>query len=96
MRLWQIVVPSFDNMGRPYRSDAFLSRLIDDYGGYTVIPGTSGAWRDDAGKLYQDRSLLVQFMGSNPGPAKLAFSQCFPDQKALALASIGDMEIITL
>lgn len=63
-----LILPLRDNAGVQLKEAhaALRTALLDAFGGYTQTLVT-GAWKDDAGKVYQDDSLKYEIaMGTGP------------------------------
>ena len=65
-----LILPLRENAGRRQLAETHRTlreELLDAFGGYTQTLVT-GAWKDDAGKVYQDDSLKYEIaMGTGPG-----------------------------
>jgi hypothetical protein len=63
LQLWEIMVPTVRNNGRPYRTrhhrawDAQIQRIT---GGLTILHPTMGKWVSPAGHLFHDRMIPVR------------------------------------
>ena len=67
MYLVQILLPLFDNDGRPFEAADYVrlrSELADQFGGvtaYTRAPAR-GVWKDDAGETNRDDIVIFEVM----------------------------------
>lgn len=102
MRLYQIPFPATALAAK--RAD-FLHEVLHTCGGYTTVPGATGAWHDpETGVRHFDAIELVQFAietGQGDAENKLAlahvlnaFKDAFPDEITVMVAEIGTAEII--
>lgn len=61
--LWEILVPTADNEGKPFRTryhkvwDAKVKKLT---GGLTILSVAKGEWVNDMGTTYEDRLIPVR------------------------------------
>jgi hypothetical protein len=59
----QVLLPKRDNLGRPFARrhfDAFHSRMIRAYGGWTRKGQAEGAWLSPSGKLYAEEHWVYE------------------------------------
>ena len=67
MHLVHVLVPVYDNEGRPFPRDTFAAvrrELADRFGGvtaYTRAPA-EGVWEDDEGRVHHDDVVVVEVM----------------------------------
>ena len=108
MRLFQFIVPLYDNAGKPVERGQFEqweSALVDIAGGLTKGPRQSGVWLDEKGKEYRDESIAYTVALGQDGDKvgdidnrlqriNAAFFALFSDQLALFRAEIGTARII--
>ena len=108
MRLFQYIVPLYDNAGKPHdlaKLKDFEGALIGAANGYTKGPRQFGVWFDGVGKEYHDESVAYTVaLGDNADHVgdmtrrveaiDTAFFSIFGDQKALFRSEIGTAAII--
>ena len=59
---FKLILPKYDNAGRrinPERLEPYFQKVIDEFGGITIIPTALGCWRDKEGKLSCDENLII-------------------------------------
>ena len=75
MRLFQYIVPLYDNAGKPYgvhpgpessHFERWENALIGAFGGFTKGPRQFGVWTDERGKEYHDES-VAYMVAVEPG-----------------------------
>lgn len=98
MQLYEIRLPLKDNSGKACRAAhrAYQVFLLDTFEGYSAT-SYNGAWRDDSGKLYLDRSIGYQVASGDPHtPTTLLYraGRLFPDQLAFFWARLGEAHIV--
>lgn len=67
-KLWQILVPTVRNDGRPFRlryHRVWDSKVRELSGGLTVTPPVKGQWVDDDGTLYAERMIPVNILATD-------------------------------
>ena len=95
MKAFQVYVPQYDNFGRS-QSDAHAKLkniALDIWGGYTILPGCTGAWRNpEDGILYLDTIQIWTLFAEDADTVRyfarcvaqdldqLAVTVVFPDQ----------------
>lgn len=98
MKLFEIILPVLDNSGEDLSAahDAFVSYLLDKFGGFTSLD-TKGAWKDDKGRVFRDASVTYRVASTTSlwGLGAVAKArELFPDQLAFYVAEVGTGEII--
>ena len=63
MELWEILVPTVSNEGKPYKTR--YHRVWDEKvrkitGGLTILPPNKGQWKSPAGDLFIERMIPVR------------------------------------
>jgi hypothetical protein len=63
MELYEILVPTQTNEGKPIRTRyhrVWDSRVREITGGLTIVPPVRGEWVSDVGKLFRERMIPVR------------------------------------
>lgn len=98
-----ILIPVTNNDGDafgPAVFAAFEASILDAFGGFSVLPtDTIGAWRNDAGVVYRDRSrgYVIAVSSIAQGAAIVALAEqakVLFEQEAIAFRYLGQLEII--
>lgn len=98
-----MLIPLADNDGEFFTVEHFLAFevvILDSFTGFTVVPSEIvGAWRNDAGVVYRDRSrcYVIGLASIEQGAAVAAlarFARAFFRQEAIAIRFLGHLEII--
>lgn len=98
-----ILIPVTDNDGEAFTSEHFLAFevvILESFTGFSIVPSEIvGAWRNDAGVTYRDRSrcYVVAVASIESGAAIVAlarFAKAWFLQEAIAIRYLGRLEII--
>lgn len=96
--LWEILVPTIRNDGRPFRTryhrvwDAKVRALS---GGLTVMPVAKGQWIAPDGKLFHERMIPVRLIASREQmDAIVDMTLAYYDQLAVLAYKISDVVIL--
>lgn len=93
MKLFQFLIPVYDNEGQPYAGEhARLERwLVDTIGGYTKLPEVRGGWKDPSGEVYEEPMIPYQIACETDRSWEIlgVIANLFPDQQAFFYADIG-------
>lgn len=95
MKLYEILVPTIRNDGRPYRTRyhrGFDAKVRATAGGLTIMPATiKGQWIADDGTNHQDRCIPVRIMCTPEQLTEiLEFTLDYYDQEAIFWYMISD------
>lgn len=99
----QILIPSFDNGGKPFPESAYErweKHLIGVFGGYSRYPGqVAGGWMEN-GTIYHDKSFVygVAVAGMVDGQKVIdaaKFAQRLFKQEAMFLRYLGQTEFVS-
>lgn len=79
--LWEILVPTVDNDGVPFRLQRdhkpWDKKVRDISGGLTIMKPAMGEWIDPAtGDLYRDRTIPVRFVANREQMVKIVDMTC--------------------
>lgn len=98
MNLYEITLPIEDNQGASLKEAhaAFTARLLATFGGFTSHC-VHGAWTDDEGRVYFDKSIAYRVAHLTDRRRSLGYmaKDLFPDQEAFFLAHLGEAHIVT-
>jgi hypothetical protein len=98
-----MLVPVTDNDGDAFTGEqfaAFEGAILESFGGFSLVPSeVAGAWRNDSGVIYRDRSrcyvIAVSSIGQGDAVVALArFAKALFSQEAIAVRYLGQLEII--
>lgn len=99
----QILIPQYDNEGSvfaPVVHEQFETKALDLFGGFTQLPEFAhGQWRDEAGRLYRDRTSLYAIAvrsivdGVHVG-VLVTFAKDLYRQEAISIRYLGVFEIL--
>lgn len=98
MKLYEIVLPEHDNLGKPYLTQHGLwqERALVQAGGYTELPLATGMWFNHIdGAVYQDK-VITYHIACEPHIFLSLVAEAFKlfnDQKAIFTAEIGEATI---
>lgn len=86
--LWEILVPTKRNDGRPYRTRhhrVWDKRVRKVSGGLTIMPVSKGQWVSPEGELFAERMIPVRVIASDKQMAEIIriTLQHYPDQIAV-------------
>jgi hypothetical protein len=95
--LWEILVPTISNVGKPIRLrhhrvwDAHVRKIS---GGLTVLPVAKGQWMHEGG-LYAERMIPVRFMATRIEAEKIVdMTIKHYDQKAVMAYKVAEEVIL--
>lgn len=63
MELWEILVPTIRNCGKPFRTryhKVWDQKVYEIAGGVTILPPTKGKWVGPDGSVYDERMIPVR------------------------------------
>jgi hypothetical protein len=98
-----MLVPLADNDGEVFSSEHFMAFevvILDSFPGFSMLPDEIvGAWRNDAGVVYRDRSrcYVIGLSSLSQGAAVVAlarYAKAWFRQEAIAIRYLGTLEII--
>ncbi len=61
--MWEILVPTINNLGKPYRTKyhkVWDKKVYCITGGVTIMPPTKGKWLNPNGKFFEERMIPVR------------------------------------
>ena len=96
-KLCQILLPVADNSGRSYTPEhaGFCGWLLDNLGGYTVLPDVRGAWRKNGVTFYDTmRPYNLSCTEEKFSDVLVQAATLFNDQHTFFVADIGDAQIV--
>lgn len=92
--LWEILVPTIRNDGRPYRlryHRVWDARVKDITNGLTVVTPVHGTWVSPEGEEFKERMIPVRIRCSREDILKIAhMSKTYYDQLAIMVYKISD------
>lgn len=92
--LWEILVPTVKNDGRPYRlryHRVWDARVKDISGGLTVVTPVRGTWVSPAGEEFKERMIPVRIMCSEEDILDIAhMTKMYYDQEAVMVYRVSD------
>lgn len=97
MKLYRYLLPLIQNDGTThYKAEIEKARqlALDLFGGYTDGGEVAGAWRDESGKVYNDRLRVLDVGAEDTASFDVALFNLFYDQKAIFRAELGEVDII--
>lgn len=97
--LWQILVPTVRNDGRPFRlryHRVWDARVVAISGGMTVTPPVKGTWVSPTEQVFEERNIPVQIMCTEVQIMEIArMSKIYYEQEAIMVHLISkDVYII--
>jgi hypothetical protein len=95
MRLYQILLPIHDNIGRPTltQRELWLQRAFDTAKGFSDMGLCTGQWCDNDGKVYID-TMAIYHIGCEGhiwSDLRARARELFPDQKAICWVDLGEI-----
>lgn len=94
IRMWEILVPTVRNDGRPFRlrfHRVWDRQVIATAGGLTVLRPAKGSWVSDAGDLYAERMIPVRVACTEEEIVEIAeFTKRYYDQIKVLVCRISD------
>ena len=98
MQLWEILVPTTRNDGRPYRlryHRVWDAKVREISGGMSVMPPLRGQWVSDSGKLFSERMIPVRVACSREDILKIIQMTIeYYDQEAVMAYKVSDEVLI--
>lgn len=99
VHMWEILVPTVRNDGRPIRlrfHRVWDRKVIEITGGLTVLRPAKGSWVSDAGDLYAERMIPVRIACTDAEIMEIAeFSKRYYEQlKILVFRVSNDVRFI--
>jgi hypothetical protein len=96
--LFQFLLPTHTNEGRSYEHarKAFKQEALKVAGGYTALAFVEGNWKGPDGRIYPEGMEPIQIGCTVDQCSKLAEAmfRLFPDQRAISIMAIGEIEIM--
>jgi hypothetical protein len=97
-QLWEILVPTIRNDGRPIRTRyhrVWDKKVRDISGGLTVLKPAEGQWLAPDGTLFKERMIPVRIACTETEIEKIAdFSAAYYEQLAMMFYRISDKVVI--
>ena len=98
MKLYEIILPDHDNLGKPFLTQHGLwqERALAQAGGYTELPVANGLWRDPQdSRDYYEKVIIYRIACEQHIFLSLVAEafKLFSDQKAIFTAEIGEATI---
>lgn len=97
--LWEILVPTVRNDGRPFYlryHKVWDAKILEMSGGLTIMKPAVGQWvdpKDD--KLYKDRTIPVRFIATEEQATAIVDMSClYYEQEAMLCYRIADKVIL--
>lgn len=94
LKLWEILVPTISNEGKPFRTR--YHRVWDRHvreitGGLTICPVVKGQWLSDAGELYCERNIPVRIVATREQMVEIvAHTKKYYNQLAVLAYLVSD------
>lgn len=96
--LWEILVPTQFNDGRPIRvryHRVWDGKVYDITKGVTILPPAKGKWVNPDGKLFQERMIPVRIACNEEQIKKIIdMSMVYYDQEAIMAYRVSEKVII--
>lgn len=96
--LWEILVPTIRNDGRPIRTRfhrVWDARVRDISGGLTIMPPARGQWVAPSGDLFVERMIPVRIVATLDEISDIIdFTMKYYEQLAILCYKISDMVIL--
>jgi hypothetical protein len=93
-KLWEILVPTVRNDGRPFRlryHRVWDERVKAIAGGLTVVTPVRGTWVSPESETFKERMIPVRIMCSRDEILKIAqMSKIYYEQKAIMVYKVSD------
>lgn len=98
MKTFLMMVPRFDNHGQSLADEikGFLSRVLRDAGGYTLLGESAGAWDDGNGKIFHDSNFPLLITCENPATVETLaqIARVMFRQQCVFLLELGEARFI--
>jgi hypothetical protein len=98
LSLWEILVPTVSNEGKPYRTRyhrVWDSKVRAISNGLTILHPTKGQWVSKEGDLYVERMIPVRILCSKEDIEKIIdMTMIYYDQLAVLVYKIADEHIL--
>lgn len=92
--LWEILVPTVRNDGRPFRlryHRVWDDRIKEVSGGLTVVSPVKGTWVSEDGDEYKERMIPVRILATREEMVKIAeMTKEYYEQEAVLAYKIAD------
>lgn len=98
MELWEILVPTVRNDGKPFRlryHRVWDAKVREITGGLTILQPAKGQWVCPEGNLFQERMIPVRVACSADQMARISdFTAEYYDQQAIMYYRVSDRVVI--
>ena len=96
--LWEILVPTISNDGKPYRTrfhKVWDRKVYEISGGLTILTPAKGRWISPEGTLFAERMIPVRIVASREQIDKIIdFTMKYYDQLAVMAYKVSEEVII--